>query len=183
MATFHTFSPTESLVLSELKIGDKVYNEKEEATVTNITAKNFAIDDGRSNQNPLEWTKFSHISQTISGYLDQLELLQAEEEMAKRELSKMEHDSSLTRVVKRNTYNAIVQRENEITLELRRFQWNIADGKTKIEGGADDDDLAIFIDGVGSDAKQCKGSTNREKFGNWLIKKKEERPPTACVIS
>ena len=183
MATFHTFSPTESLVLSELKIGDKVYNEKDEATVTNITAKNFAIDDGRSNQNPLEWTKFSHISQTISGYLDQLELLQAEEEMAKIELSKMEHDSSLTRVVKRNTYNSIVQRENEIKIKLRTFQWNIADGKTKIEGGADDDDLAIFIDGVGSDAKQCKGSTNREKFGNWLIKNKEERPPTACVIS
>lgn len=183
MSTFHTFLPTESLLLSKLKIGDKVYNEKEEAIVTNITAKNFAIDGGGSNQNPLKWTKFSHISQTISGYLEQLELLQAEEDMAKIELSKMEHDSSLTRVVKRNTYNSIVQRENEIKRKLRTFEWNIADGKTRIEGGADDDDLAIFIEGVGNDAKRCQGSTNREKFGNWLIENKEERPPTECVIS
>jgi hypothetical protein len=68
-------------------------------------------------------------------------------------------------------------------LKLRTFQWNIADGKSKVDGGADEDDLDIFIEGVGKDAKQCKGSTNREKFGNWLVKNKEERPPTECVIS
>ena len=183
MSRFHTFLPTESLVLSKLKIGDKVHNEKEEAIVTNITANNFAINDGNSNQNPLKWTKFSHISQTISGYLEQLEFLQAEEEMWKIKFSKMEQDSSLTRIAKRNTYNSIVQRENEIKMKLRTFQWNIADGKSKVEGGADEDDLAIFIEGVGKDAKQCKGSTNREKFGNLLIKNKEERPPAECVIS
>jgi hypothetical protein len=93
MSTFHTFLPTEALDLSKLKIGDKVYNDKREAIVTNITAKKFAIDGGNSNQNPLKWTKFSHISQTISGYLEQLEFLQAEEEMWKKKFSKMEQDS------------------------------------------------------------------------------------------
>ena len=55
----------------------------------------------------------------------------------------------------------------------REFQWNIADGKTEIEGGADDEDVNTFIQE--NIITQHQGKTNRENFAEWLKKSGVER--------
>ena len=55
----------------------------------------------------------------------------------------------------------------------REFQWNIADGKTEIEGGADDEDVNTFIQE--NIITQHQGKTNRENFAQWLTERGVER--------
>ena len=53
------FSPAEPLILSHLNIGDSVQRDDDPSrtgTVTNKTAKKFAIDGGKSNQHPDKWS-------------------------------------------------------------------------------------------------------------------------------
>ena len=63
--------------------------------------------------------------------------------------------------------------DEEATLALKEFQWNIADGKTEIEGGADDEDVDTFIQE--NNITQYKGKTNRENFAEWLRESGVER--------
>ena len=123
---------------------------------------------------------YSVIYRKIEEFLKRLAEIYAHEADFKRNQSTDTYDS-FTRVKRRNTINKIVDSSNAIKMEMREFQWNIADGKTELEGGASDKDVEEFI--KENHITKHEGMTARENFGKWLKEEEIERPPLSCVIS
>jgi hypothetical protein len=122
----------------------------------------------------------SVIYRKIEEFWKRLAEIDAYEADFKRNQSTDTQDS-FTRVIRRNTFNNIVNSSNAIKMEMREFQWNIADGKTELEGGATDKDVDEFI--KENHITKHEGMTARENFGEWLKEEEIERPPSSCVIS
>ena len=79
----------------------------------------------------------SAIYRKIEEFFQRLEEIDAYENLMRNQ--DFDIQDSFTLVTRRNTFNDIVNSRNAINMEMREFQWNIADGKTELAGGAADE--------------------------------------------
>ena len=85
-----------------------------------------------------------------------------------------------------NMYKQVQQQIEDLMRQSDVFLWNIANGKSEAEGGADDGDLNDYLTNEDElEFNKAGGESDRDKVKQWLIKKGIEEPPPeiSCVIS
>ena len=168
---YHTFLKSESLKLSKLKVGDNVREDLtgKVSEVTRITSKRFAVDNGSSTQNPLNWTRLSRVGKKIYDINAKLEKLEDE-------LEQHRHDKNL------KMFRQVQQKLRDLARQSARqsgvLLWNIAKGKSEKKGGADDADLHDYLTSKEAELEFNKygGTSDRDKIKQWLIKKEVSDP-------
>ena len=182
---YHTFLKSESLKLSKLKVGDRVREDTsgKVSKVTKITSKRFAVGNGSSTQSPLKWTRLSRVGEKIYDINAKLEKLGLERDHYVDMLKTGKYHMN---EYVGNMYKQVQQQIEDLMRQSDVFLWNIANGKSEAEGGADDGDLNDYLTNEDElEFNKAGGESDRDKVKQWLIKKGIEEPPPeiSCVIS